>query len=363
MAEAPKPEPTRIESADDIRRLLAEAKTPETRTPTVIEAKLAHEATRIESAEDVRRALEAEKLGEHGTRIESASEIRRIMAETRPPQKALETPPGAVTEAPLPREATRIESAEEVRKARAPAAPPPLVKVPAALPFRPSRRPPQPQLIICDDGSPTGETVRLRGERTVIGRGDGDVRIPHETMMSTRHAEIVRESVEGRWRWALVDLGSTNGVFVRTRSAPLTHGQEILIGSTRLRFDEAALNLPGAIADTSGSLPTKTVGWTAMKPTDLKASLVELTPAGEGKRHFLDAADTIVGREPGSGICLEDVLINARHAKVSRGPQGEWTLTDLDSLNGVWLRTVRQVLEKESEFQLGEQRFVFKMSG
>ncbi|MFM9058303.1 MAG: hypothetical protein ACKOSQ_04150, partial [Planctomycetaceae bacterium] len=61
------------------------------------------------------------------------------------------------------------------------------------LPFRPLFRPPVPRLTILDDGEQAcGQTVRLREEVTVIGRTDGDVRLPHDMLVSTRHAEIVR---------------------------------------------------------------------------------------------------------------------------------------------------------------------------
>src|SRR4029077_17368077 len=105
---------------------------------------------------------------------------------------------------------------------------------------------------------------------------DGDVRIPHDNMMSTRHAEIVREADQNGWRFVLADLQSTNGTYVRHSRVPFKHGNEILVGSTVLRFEDATLNLPSAAVATGGggSLPTKTQGWQSLAATDLKASLV-----------------------------------------------------------------------------------------
>ena len=40
------------------------------------------------------------------------------------------------------------------------------------------------------------EWLRLRGDRVVIGRSEGDVLIPHDAMISGRHAELSRR-VEG----------------------------------------------------------------------------------------------------------------------------------------------------------------------
>ena len=81
--------------------------------------------------------------------------------------------------------------------------------------FRPTRRPPTPILIICDDGSEEGETIRIRKDRFVIGRLEGDLTIPYDTLMSTRHAELRQISVRDKPRRSLVDLQSANGTYVR----------------------------------------------------------------------------------------------------------------------------------------------------
>src|SRR5262249_44092885 len=59
-----------------------------------------------------------------------------------------------------------------------------------AAPFKPTRRPPMALLCYLDDGSEDGEWFRMRTDRFVIGRTEGDVRIPHDGMISPRHAEI-----------------------------------------------------------------------------------------------------------------------------------------------------------------------------
>jgi pSer/pThr/pTyr-binding forkhead associated (FHA) protein len=330
-----------------------------------------HDATRLESVDDIRRAFAGQPLatvlehialpadqGAMGTRLESAEEIRRLLASQRP---------ATVLENVPPREGTRLESVEEIRKALAESRTPTAANVapnsPGAMPFRPARRPPMAVLTICDDGKTEGEQVRLRGDRAVIGRGDGDVRIPHDAMMSTRHAEIVREADQNGWQWSLVDLQSTNGSFVRVPRATFKHGAEFLVGSTVLRFEDAALNLPGAALETGTALPTKTQGWQTMAPTDLKASLVHVTPQGLGKRFFLDSAEQWLGRDAGqAAIALtEDVQVESRHAKVARDAKGNWSIEDAGSRNGVWLRVQRHALDGVCEFQLGEQRFIVRV--
>lgn len=290
--------------------------------------------------------------------MESVEEIRRAVsgaqsgivwdAPTPPPQ-----PP-----APM-RTATRMESAEEIRRAMADAKPP---IVAATIPFRPVHRSPLAVLTICDDGKIDGEQLRLRNDRTVIGRAEGDVRIPHDAMMSSRHAEIVREADQVGWRWTLDDLRSTNGTYVRVASAPLEHGTEFLVGSSVLRFEDATLNLPGATPPAGGALSTKTQGWQTLAATDLKPSLIQVLKEGVGKRFFLDAAEQWIGRDANQAIALvDDVQVDARHAKVVKDAKGNWSIADAGSLNHVWLRIERHAIEGSCEFQLGEQRFVVRI--
>ena len=124
-----------------------------------------------------------------------------------------------------------------------------------------SRRcgPPSALLIVFDDGAATCETVRVRGERFVIGRSEGDLLL-HAMQVSGRHAELVcHHTDDGSWDWVLTDLGSTNGTFVRAGSAVLKDGQELLIGRARYRFD-AGMTAPTPGGDAPAS-PRTTVTW------------------------------------------------------------------------------------------------------
>src|SRR5262249_62385494 len=82
--------------------------------------------------------------------------------------------------------------------------------------YRPMRRPPMALLCILDDGKEDGEWLRLRADRIIIGRSEGDIIIPHDPMISGRHAELARRPDQGRYRWHLTDLQSTNGTYLRS---------------------------------------------------------------------------------------------------------------------------------------------------
>jgi pSer/pThr/pTyr-binding forkhead associated (FHA) protein len=276
----------------------------------------------------------------------------------------------------VPREATRLESDDEIRQAllarraaaRKPAAArdavPPAPADTDPEPFRPRQRPPMALLCIVDDGKEDGEWVRLRNDRSVIGRGEGDIRIPHDAMMSGRHAEISRQQVQGAIRWFLTDLQSTNGTYVRVGSALLKHGQEILIGHGHYRF-EAALGLPDKEggAPAADEAPQATVSWHEQPVRNLVPSLVELARPGGGPRVPLSLAEYWIGRDAASCAIVraDDALVNARHARLYRDAKNQWHIENNKSRNGLWVRIEQMPLSAACQFQLGEQRFVLRV--
>lgn len=203
---------------------------------------------------------------------------------------------------------------------------------------RPVLRAPMALLHVIDDGRETGETVRMRGDRLVIGRHEGDVVVPHDLLMSPRHAAIERMP-DGQWQ--LVDLGSGGGTFVRVTQARLRDGGELVIGSTRLVLREVDL----------------TEAWLVERsPRDVAAGL----PPDGGRRHECHAPATTIGRTGhGCTIQLDDRFVSPIHAELVRSARG-WKIRNA-GVNGVWVRIGDPVrLGEPSQFQCGEQRFVFE---
>ncbi len=216
-------------------------------------------------------------------------------------------------------------------------------------------------LCVLDDGKQDGEWVRLRADRTSIGRSEGDVRIPHDVQMSARHAEIVREQTATGWRWLLHDAGSTNGTYVRIGSTVLRNGNELRIGQGRYRFEVAT---PGAI---TASPPENTGGFTQMPlpgtVRSLVPSLVEITAAGPMQRYSLTLPEYWLGRDPTQASIIRpvDPFIDAQHARFFRDKSGQWHVANNASINGLWLRIKTIPLDKACQFLLGEQRFIFRV--
>jgi pSer/pThr/pTyr-binding forkhead associated (FHA) protein len=223
-------------------------------------------------------------------------------------------------------------------------------------------------ILVCvlDDGSrDQGEWFRIRGTRAVIGRAEGDILIPHDEAMSSRHAELVRHMESGRWRWFLTDLKSTNGTYARISKSVLKHGQEILVGSSRFRFDAApqgAADNGGATARDAPSPPT-TYDWEAVEASEVMPSLVELRARGEGQRYLLDQDECWIGSDPQQAaiVLSNDPLASSRHARIFKDARGRWYIENSRSLNGTWLRIDRLPVDSAGQFQMGEQRFLVRV--
>lgn len=93
--------------------------------------------------------------------------------------------------------------------------------------------------LVFRSGELAGSTYSLAGNRTVIGRMAGSLIIKGDGEISSIHAMISHE----RGAWRVVDLGSTNGIYVDGKpviDAELASGTELRIGRTRLEFVERA---------------------------------------------------------------------------------------------------------------------------
>lgn len=218
-------------------------------------------------------------------------------------------------------------------------------------------------LCVLDDGSRYGEWLRLRADVTVIGRSEGDVRIPHDAAISARHAQIIRQRGPQGYRWVLADLQSTNGTFVRVGSTYLRHENEILVGGGCYRFEAGSASAPAA--NSPEAPPQSTRPWSGVVPPvrSLVPSLVEVSPAGPLNRIPLTLPEYWIGRDAEACAIArpDDILAGARHARLYRDAKGQWHVENNKSVNGLWLRIVEPVvLNVACQFRLGEQQFIFR---
>lgn len=305
------------------------------------------EATCLETDEDVLSALREQFAPPLGTPPPGTPPpVAAPPVAAPPPGIARPTKPSAATPPPPP---TRPAAAQP----------------PTAAAFRPTLRPPIAVLTVCDDGRAEGEQFRLRDGRFVIGRTEGDLLLPHDGMVSSRHVEITRQTVGGQPRWIITDLQSTNGLFVRVSRTVLVDRAELLVGKGRYRL-LAPTSEGGATADYTppeGARNT-TQAWGNDGAAPAIPALVELVGNAISNRVLLLGQEYWIGTDPACAICrVNDPFCEPRHARLWRDAKGQWQVEQSKTVNGVWFRVPQVVCESTVQFQIGEQRLRLKVGG
>lgn len=181
-------------------------------------------------------------------------------------------------------------------------------------------------------------------DRFVIGREEGDLRIPDDAYLSGRHASIRREGSA----YLLLDLDSTNGTYIRIREqVRLEPGDWLMVGEQTFRFER----LEGSPASAGGAS-----GRTRLLRGS-GATMGRLVRLGEGGRELavypLRPGRTLIGRDRGDLKFPDDELLSGEHASIMApdDPSADepFILADEGSRNGVFLR-----IRSEWPLQLGD---------
>jgi pSer/pThr/pTyr-binding forkhead associated (FHA) protein len=274
------------------------------------------------------------------------------------------------------RPGTLLETDEDIRKAlqtnqpaqpadkKTTPAPAPLPQRDNADPFRPTQRPPIALLTVLDDGKSEGEVVRLRSDRFIIGRSEGDLLIPHDRQISARHIEITRQRVGEKYRWVLTDLQSSNGLFIRVSRTILSDRTELLVGRGRYRFEAAKNSLPETVDNLPPDVPqgTHPLGNEAAAPP--QPALVELSGSKVLSRLPLVKPEYWIGSDPACAICRpDDPFFEPRHVRLYQDANGVWHAQNNKTANGLWLKVPQITVADSCSSQIGEQRFRLNAGG
>ena len=278
-----------------------------------------------------------QRAGGRGTMIESLDHVRDLKNSTRDSSEASQLPSPTKAATQNRQNADNTDTME----------------------FRPINRPPTLTLCVLDDGSnDQGEWIRIRTERFVIGRVDGDLVLPHDSGLSSSHVAIVRRNNGEKYDFNLRDLNSTNGTFVRVTRAFLKKDSELLLGINRYRFDPGLMN---AAAPAKSEQALSTRGWQAVTPAssdEILPALFRLLPTGEEQRMVITGNEAVFGRNPAHKLAAaDDHFVDKAHARIFKDEKQRWVIEDRKSINGVWLRTKDVQLINNRQFQIGEQRF------
>ena len=211
-------------------------------------------------------------------------------------------------------------------------------------------------VVIQRDGS-EGRVYPLEGPQTDVGSREGDILLPEDPYLSPRHARIERRSDA----FVLVDLGSTNGVYLRLREpVELTDGTMFLIGQQVLRFQV----LPEAERRVG---PAKQQGVMLFGTPEMPrlARIAQYTTEGlERDVYYLYRDETVFGREQADIVFPEDPFVSRRHAAITMDRERmRFALRDLGSSNGTSIRCYgERALAHGDQFRLGRHLFRFDLT-
>lgn len=259
------------------------------------------------------------------------------------------------------------EESPEERSAFAPQKPAsePKSGVPATQRFSPRSRPPMAKLFVLDDSGIDAEVIRIRNDRFTIGREVGDLVVSHDGQMSGAHAEVRRMFKDGQWRWYVIDLESTNGLFVRVTEVPLEDGLEVWLGGRSYRFEDGlGKSTPqDTIMPPSTGAVSGTIVASAPNLTPHSAALTEISAGGTGNQYILNEDGYWIGRDPARcQVVIDDPMLGSQDTYAFLDDEGKWGLRKGKSLNGIWARVDAVPLIGDClQFQCGEQRFALRV--
>lgn len=207
-------------------------------------------------------------------------------------------------------------------------------------------------VVIGQDGTP-GRRYPLASPSMEIGRTAGEILLEKDPYVCPRHARLTY----GSRGFAIQDVGSVNGVYVRLGASPveLRHGDLLLMGQAVLRFEiveETEGRLSPAVRDS-----TRVFGSPAVAR---RARLVLQTVEGCGRDIFyVSRPETILGREAGDIVFTDDPFMSRRHAALRRASAtNTYTLRDLGSSNGTFIAIRgQQSLSPGDHVRIGQHLF------
>lgn len=206
-------------------------------------------------------------------------------------------------------------------------------------------------VVVRPDGS-HGQACKLEKTVTVLGRVQGDIVFPDDTLVSRQHARftVADEGI------LVEDLNSANGVFWRLRNShSLQHGDTILMGRQMFRFyltkkeaAPAATVKIGAVPDKAAEKGKEAKGKEEKTPPPPPAEaaspgeLVRILPGGiEETRYPLVAGENVLGRTRGTITFPQDSYLSSQHARI-RFENGGFLLEDLNAANGTFVAVQEQ---------------------
>jgi pSer/pThr/pTyr-binding forkhead associated (FHA) protein/RNA polymerase subunit RPABC4/transcription elongation factor Spt4 len=188
-----------------------------------------------------------------------------------------------------------------------------------------------------------GLSYLLQGTEHIAGTTDAQIPFPSDPWIDAKHANFFYRNEKLLVR----DEGSTNGVYLRIRQpSPLQPGDHFLCGEQVFRLDATP-------KDTSGPDPDQTYFYSSPKrPSPFRVAQV-LSGGADGMVYCARENAVQIGREDSDMNFPDDVFMSGSHAKVELSSDGQYSLVDLGSRNGTYVR-----IATERELSHGDYLFI-----
>ncbi|MFO0943977.1 MAG: FHA domain-containing protein [Pirellulales bacterium] len=223
--------------------------------------------------------------------------------------------------------------------------------------IQPMRRVAYPRLTLLDDGKiDEGEIIRIRKEDFIIGRSEGDLTFPLESLMSSRHCRLtLLQKADQEYHWTIEDLGSRHGTYLRCAEVSLVPGMEFLAGGTRFRLiGPKRLRM---------ATPTNKIeyyqGTFDSNPKVEQLEVCSYSISHSAQHLKLNQKKVEVGRL-NNQVLSTDPFLEPVHFSMEKTSDA-WKIVDRKSHNGIWVRIQSTRLSSYDQLTIGEQRLVFQL--
>jgi pSer/pThr/pTyr-binding forkhead associated (FHA) protein len=210
------------------------------------------------------------------------------------------------------------------------------------------------KLVLVKGDNGDGISYQLNGNEHLVGRVEGAILFPEDILLSPRHANFVYRD----GKLIVRDEGSTNGVFVRIRTpVPIESGGLFLVGEQLLQIEASAPDF-GPQPDAEG-----TYYYASPRRASKMRLIQRLRGGGIGIIYRARGENISIGREGSDVNFPDDPFISGRHAQAAIGADGRFTLTDLGSKNGTFLRITDEAPLANGDFVfIGQQLLRVEMA-
>ncbi len=200
-------------------------------------------------------------------------------------------------------------------------------------------------ILIRADGS-EGQSIELHEGDNIIGRNTPA--LSEDPFISPQHACFTLRGEELQ----ILDMGSTNGVFIRLKAPVLlAHGTRIRVGLELLEFQIPSQQTP------IHKSPDDTQPQGSPFPKETWGRLVRLVGShAPSHAYSLSTPQVVIGRDVGDIIFNNDAFVSGKHTRLTFNTNQEVALEDLNSSNGTYIQVYQpSSLEHGDILLLGQQ--------